>query len=296
MGFKTPGQIEAVYVDEGDYVEAGRIIARLDDSDYKLGVEGAKVQYEQTLREVERLKKLYEGKSISGNDYDKAVSGLKALEVQLQSNENKLSYTVLRSPANGYIKHVNFEKSEMVDAGTPVATLLVSGGMEVDVDVPVSVYESRGDIESVVCSSSLSGEGQEAMKVVGIVPSADGNQLFRMRLAFAGKNPDGITSGLNVSVRFAFRNKSSEDGSFVIPMHCIFEKGSKSYVWVVDKDSTVIARQVEVLSAGDGGNVVVKGNIGTDDNVVSAGVNSLREKEKVKIIGEPAVSNVGGLL
>ena len=296
LGFKTPGQIEAVYVDEGDYVRSGQIIAQLDDSDYKLGVEGAKVQYEQTKREVERLKTLYESKSISGNDYDKAVSGLKALKVQLQSNENKLSYTVLRAPASGYIKQVNFEKSEMVDAGTPVATLLASGGMEVEVDVPASVYMGRNDIKSVTCSSAFSGGIQTAMKIAGIVPSADGSQLYRMRLAFSGNMPKEFTSGLNVAVNINFNNATSDSTGFILPMNCIYEKGGKSYVWTVGGDSTAIARQVEIISIGEGGKAIVEGGLKESDNVVSAGVNSIAEKEKVKIIGKPAKTNIGGLI
>lgn len=296
LGFKTPGQIEAVYVDEGDYVRSGQIIARLDDSDYKLGVEGAKVQYEQTKREVERLKTLYESKSISGNDYDKAVSGLKALKVQLQSNENKLSYTVLRAPASGYIKQVNFEKSEMVDAGTPVATLLASGGMEVEVDVPASVYMGRNDIKSVTCSSAFSGGIQTAMKIAGIVPSADGSQLYRMRLAFSGNMPEEFTSGLNVAVNINFNNATSDSTGFILPMNCIYEKGGKSYVWTVGGDSTAIARQVEIIGIGEGGKAIVEGGLKESDNVVSAGVNSIAEKEKVKIIGKPAKTNIGGLI
>ncbi len=296
LGFKTPGQIEAVYVEEGDYVKEGQIIARLDDADYKLGVEASKVQYEQTKREVERLKTLYEGKSISGNDYDKAVSGLKALKVQLESNENKLSYTVLRAPVSGYIKQVGFEKSEMVDAGTPVVTLLASGGKEVEVDVPVSVYAERENIESVTCSSSYAKEGGVAMRVAGVVPSADGSQLYKMRLTFADAKSEKFTSGLNVAVHFSFRNAGGDKGGVVLPMRCVYEKGGKSYVWIVDKDSAVVARQVEIVGAGESGSAIIEGNVGADDNVVCAGVNSLREKEKVRIIGKTADSNVGGLI
>ena len=104
LGFKTPGQISRICVKEGDFVRKGQLVAELDRADYKLGVEAAQVQYDQLSREVERLKRLRDSKSLSGNDYDKAVAGLRQVEVQLQSNRNKLDYTRLYAPAGGVVQ------------------------------------------------------------------------------------------------------------------------------------------------------------------------------------------------
>ena len=74
LGFKTAGQIESILVQEGDFVRKGQLLASLDDSDYLLGVEAAQIQYDQLQDEVGRLRKLYESKSVSGNDYQKALA------------------------------------------------------------------------------------------------------------------------------------------------------------------------------------------------------------------------------
>ena len=67
-------------------------------------------------------------------------------------------------------------------------------------------------------------------------------------------------------------------------------------MWTVGGDSTAIARQVEIIGIGEGGKAIVEGGLNESDNVVSAGVNSIAEKEKVKIIGKPAKTNIGGLI
>lgn len=69
------------------------MLATLDDADYKLGVEAIEIQYDQLKKEVDRMKLLYENNSISGNDYDKATSGLAQVAVQLQSNPEQNSIT-----------------------------------------------------------------------------------------------------------------------------------------------------------------------------------------------------------
>ena len=144
LGFKTPGQIERVMVQEGDRVRQGQLIATLDDADYRLGVEALEIQYGQLEQEVARMTKLYEGKSLSPNDYEKAVAGLKQVGVQLQVNRNKLDYTRLYAPMDGYVQRVNFSQAEMVDAGTPVVDLLDVRRMEVTVSLPASMTSMDG--------------------------------------------------------------------------------------------------------------------------------------------------------
>ena len=118
LSFRTPGQIRSILVKEGSHVKRGQLVATLDTKDYQLQVDAAQTQYNQMKNEVERLRQLHEGKSLAGNDYEKAVSGLEQLRIQLQNAKNQLSYTSLRAPVDGTIQKVNFEPSEMVNAGT----------------------------------------------------------------------------------------------------------------------------------------------------------------------------------
>ena len=140
LGFKTPGQIKRIAVKEGCYVRRGQLIATLDNADYKLGVNALQAQYDQLANETKRLGILYKDKSIPANDYEKALAGLKQVRIQLQANKNKLSYTRLYAPTAGYVDKVNFDEAEMVDAGTPVITLLDTSGKEVEADIPADLY------------------------------------------------------------------------------------------------------------------------------------------------------------
>lgn len=83
LGFKTAGQIERIHVQEGDYVRRGQLLAELDAADYRLGVEALQIQYDQLEDEIARTKQLFDQKSVSANDYEKAVAGLKQLGVEL---------------------------------------------------------------------------------------------------------------------------------------------------------------------------------------------------------------------
>lgn len=292
IGFKTAGQIKRILVREGQRVAKGQLLAELYSNDYQLEVEAVQTQYDQLAAEVARAKRLYETKSISPNDYEKAVSGLRQLGVQLQVNKNKLAYTRLYAPASGIIGSVNFSPAEMVDAGTAVFSLINSTPMEVECEIPVSVYnqlKSYSDFNCTVAGSSNS----YPLRVLSVVPKADGNQLYKLRLGFIGHPGKNITPGVNVSVN---SRCGIERPEITVPASAVFKQDGKESVWILKSDSTVVLRNVGVTSAPSNGKLTVSEGLSYGEQVVSAGVSALHQGERVKVIKKPSKTNVGALL
>ena len=293
LGFKTPGQIERIHVEEGDFVREGTLLAELDDADYRLAVEAVQIQYDQLKDEVGRTRQLFEQKSISANDYEKASAGLKQLGVQLQVNKNKLDYTKLYAPADGYVQGVNFAPAEMVDAGTPVFTLLDVSRMEVEADIPVGEYLRRDRFTRFLCRTT---DGTDfPMTLLSLTPKADGNQLCQLRLAFAGRPGEQWTAGMNVEVEIGVADTAAVSG-FAVPLGAVCRDGDTVCVWVFGADSTVAKRPV-VLGGTDGkGRALVREGLTGAERIVRAGVNALQEGAKVRVVEAPDKTNVGGLL
>lgn len=297
LGFKTAGQIEHIYVKEGDHVRKGELLAKLDDDDYRLGVEALQIQYDQLADEVARTKKLFEQKSVPANDYEKASAGLKQLGVQLQANKNKLAYTSLYSPADGVIQSVNFSPAEMVDAGTALFTFLDVSRLEVSTDIPSGMFRDMANVTDYSCRIS-SGNGMQTypMKFSSISPKADGNQLYQLNLTFDKQPGASVTPGMNIEVCLTV--KTAEDGKehFSIPLSSVFKSGDTPCVWVVRQDSTVEKRAVDIDYSFSGEKVTVKDGLDGTERIVRAGVNALHDGEKVNVAEQPGESNVGGLI
>ncbi len=294
LGFKTPGQIERILVAEGDYVHKGQLLAELDDADYRLGVEALQIQYDQLKDEVGRTEQLYRQKSISANDYEKATAGLRQLGVQLQANKNKLNYTKLYAPTDGYIQAVNFSPAEMVDAGTALFTLLDVSRMEVVADIPVAEYQQRDRFTRYFCQVAGS-EGELPMQLLSLTPKADGNQLYQLRLTFMGQPGKQLTAGMNVQVGIVMTDTVGATG-FALPLCAVFRDGDTSCVWVLGADSTLVKQQVVLDGSDSRGRAVIREGLTGSEQIVRAGVNALQEGEKVRVIERASKTNVGGLL
>ena len=296
LGFKTAGQIERIHVREGDYVRQGTLLAELDDADYRLGVEALQIQYDQLKDEVGRTKQLFDQKSVSANDYEKAVAGLRQLGVQLQVNKNKLDYTKLYAPTDGYVQAVNFSPAEMVDAGTALFTLLDVSHMEVAADIPAGEYRQRDLFTRCYCKAA-GIEEEFPMKLSSITPKADGNQLYQLRLTFAGQPDKRLTAGMNVEIGIVVADTASITG-FAIPLCAVFRDtdGNEPCVWVFERDSTVTKRPVVLRGTDDEGRAVVIEGLTDKERIVRAGVNVLQEGERVRVVGKSSKTNIGGLL
>ena len=297
LGFKTAGQIKRIHVKEGDHVRKGELLAELDDADYLLGVEALQIQYDQLKDEVARTRKLFEQKSVSANDYEKASAGLRQLGVQLQVNKNKLEYTRLYAPENGYIQSVNFSPAEMVDAGTAMFTFLDVSHLEVKTDLPSSIYKVINNVTSYDCVVASEKESQTyPMDFLSLSPKADGNQLYQLNLKFREKPKKQITPGMNIEVRLTINEGNDSKDGFKIPACSIFKSSDNSCVWVLKEDSTIEKRVITIDNNFSGEQItVIKGLSGTE-KIIRAGVNSLQEGEKVTVIEQPEKSNVGGLI
>ena len=295
LGFKTGGQIEQVLVKEGDFVRQGQTIALLDQNDYKLGVEAYQIQYDQLKDEVARMEQLYKANSLSGNDYEKALAGLKQVKVQLDINKNKLDYTTLKAPVSGYIQNVNYEKAEMVQAGSPIVSLLDVSKIEVDVDIPVSLYMQREKFSGFSCSSSVEPKVNYPLTLISINQKASSTQLYKVILSLSNNHASKLTAGMNVVVNISLTEGNAMGNGYILPVNSIFNETGKSYVWVLGNDSTVNKREVKLQGMAADGKAIITNGIQGNEQIIKAGVHSLTDKEKVHVLPESDKTNVGGL-
>ena len=302
LGFRTGGTIEQILVKEGDRVRQGQLLARLDAKDYQLQVNAVQIQYDQMKAEVERLRLLFEGNSLSANDYEKATSGLEQLGVQLQQAKNQLSYTRLYAPCDGFVRSVEHERAEMVGGGTAVITLLDVKRMEVEVSIPQTVYLQQSQFGSIHCTAN---GRQYPLHLINIVPKADNSQLYTARLAVPFSSSKGettdkrLSAGQSVDVYITIVSPTGEERGAslcTLPLSTIFEHEGQSCVWVVGTDSTISRKAVTVGGTDADGRAVITSGLQGDETIVRSGVHALYDQERVRIIEKPSATNIGGII
>lgn len=296
VAFKTGGAIDSVFVQVGDYVRKGQLLACLDDADYLLGVRNDEALYNHMKDEVERLQVLYEHKSISKNDYEKALVGMTQLEVALQASRNKVNYCKLYAPSDGVIMAVNYHPAELVDAGMAVFSLLEDTELQVIFDIPVQVYQKRASFGRMYSRASFEPEKQVEMTLSAITPKADNNQLYRVYLNFKDNADKRFTPGTSVQVDICSQADPLRAYELSVPIRTVCMRQDKPFVWVLDPDSTIHSQEVVIAGVDAQGNARISRGLDGSETLVRAGAATLQAGEKVRVIDTRSQSNIGDQL
>ncbi len=295
LAFRVAGPIMELDVEEGDYIRKGELVAQIDPRDYEVQLKAARGQYEKVKTEAERVIELHERNSVAGNDYQKALAGLKMAEANLEHAKNQLDDTKLTAPVSGYIEEVNFTPGEMVDAGMPVVSLIDVTGYEVEVEIPVSMFARREDFVAFTGNQPSVQAKDFPLQLTGISKKANTNQLYTLQLKLNPSANPGLAPGMNAQVVITMRTGIKD--LLCVPLNAVFEKNGHTYVWVFSSEKGVVKSRRVTTGELTGENLVtILSGLEAGEQVVSAGVHHLHENREVEVMEPASETNVGGML
>ncbi len=296
LSFRIAGPIENIYVSPGNYVKKGALLAQIDPRDYKIQLAATQAEYNRIKNEADRVIALYEKKSVTENDYYKAVYGLEQITAKYNAHKNALADTKLIAPYDGYVQKRHFSAKETVGAGMPVVSLINISSMEVEINIPSNDYIKKEEFESFSCVSDIYPGKEYPMEFAGINRKANLNQLYTLYLNL--KTPKGyppLTPGMAVTVKVNYKNVAQ--ARYIVPINALITGQTGSSVWVFNsQDSTISRREIKTEGIDSKGNAIVIEGLELGEIVVSAGANSLKEGQKIHPVMVQTKTNVGGLL
>ncbi len=295
LAFRVAGPILHFPVQEGQFVKKGQLIAEIDPRDYKIQLAATQAEYDQVKAQADRVKELYKRNSVTPNDYDKAISGLKRITAKLAANRNALKDTRMVAPFDGYIQKKFYDNHETVDAGYPIVSFLNTAHFEVNADIPATDYIRQNQFAGFSCTVDVYPNQPIPLKLLEIVPKSNMNQLYQAR--FRLEPPQDLHVAAGMSVNITINYLSGKQNLVLVPVTAVFDKNGNSMVWVYSPESHQIkARQVTTKAVRSNGTMEITSGLKPGELIVTAGVHSLKEGQKVQPLAPVSKTNVGGLL
>ncbi len=295
LAFRVAGPIKKVFTDEGQKVKKGQLLAELDARDYQLQYDATSAEYKQIKGESDRVIELYERGSLSINEYDKAIAAKKRITAIYSSHRNALNDTKLKAPFDGFIQHKYFSPPEIINQGTPILSMINDDYFDVNIDISANDFVRRNNFKSFYATTNLFPHKNIPLELVDINQEANYNQLFKVCLRMKKELAKELAAGMSITVNIAY--KPTEESLNLIPLTSIFRQNGESYVWIYNPDKqTIFQTKVEIKQINKEGTACVKSNLKAKQTIVSAGVNGLKEGQKVKPLPQTSSSNIGKLL
>lgn len=295
LSFRVAGPIAAIHFNEGQHVSKGDTLAEIEERDYALQLAATTAQYEQVKAEAERVIELADRGSAAQNDYDKARYGLEQVTALYHAHQNSLNDTKMTAPFDGWVQQVLFQAGETVGAGMPVISLISDGAPIVKVEVPAEDFANIDAAARYWCTSGTYPGHAFLLRLIDITKKANLNQLFTARFALEPAH-DGTMPQPGTGVSVSIEYPTGQAGHVKVPATAMFSHQGQDCVWVINPENKVSRRAVTVTDMDRDGMITVSAGLRAGEHVVTAGVNSLKDGEQVRILPEASSSNVGNLL
>ncbi|KIF65353.1 efflux RND transporter periplasmic adaptor subunit [Pseudomonas koreensis] len=292
-GFRVGGRIASRNVDVGAEVQKGTLLATLDPSDQQNQLRSAQgdlariqAQLINAQANARRQQALFDRGVGAQAQLDVANTDLKTTQASLDQaraavsqSKDQLSYTELRSDHKAVVTAWNAEAGQVVTAGQQVVTLAQPDIKEAVIDLPDTLVDQLPSDVVFSVAAQLDPSINTTAIIREIEPQAQSATRTRRARLTLSDTPDGFRLGTAISVTLSSAIKPRIE----LPLTALQEVDGKTRIWVIDtQNKTVNPRDVSVVSRGDN-SVVLAGGVQNGERVVSAGVNSLKPGQSVKL-------------
>lgn len=296
LSFRVAGKVLSRVVDVGAAIKKGDTLATLDTQDFLNRLRSAEAEVESAeavllearSTEARKAKLLKDGWTPQAI-YDAALSNLRTAEgrltsakAQLALTRDQLRYTELRAEFDGIVTAVGAEPGQNVNAGQMVVKLARPADKDAVFNIAETAFTSHtptsGQSEVIVWPLS-----NPELKIDGIAreisPVADpATRTYTVKVTL--KNPP---SQLRFGTSIGGRWMTSSVPVMVVPLSALFEKNGSPAVWVFDHASGSIVLRPVTVARYETETAVIADGLAKGDVIVTAGANTLREGQKVRL-------------
>jgi RND family efflux transporter MFP subunit len=283
LAANAAGRVTKTFVERGDQVQAGQIVAQIDMSNAALSLAEARVQVDTSrtqeeinLADCKRAEALFKSEAISRAEYDNVTAkcktaqlGLKAAEARQSTVAKNVGDGAIRAPFAGIVAERYVEVGEYVQAQSKVISLAQSAELRLEFNVPEA---NVGEVK----------QGADVSFTVSAYP----NQTFHGTVRFVSGAVRAATRDLVVEAVVENADKKLFPGMFAdvalstgvrklpsVPLTAVFERQDKRRVFVV-KDGRLEER---VLQPGpeSNGRLSVEAGVKAGESVVTSKTDGL---------------------
>jgi len=276
---KVSGEVQEIFVEEGDEVTSGQILARLDGDRLRLESQQAEANLHKLERDFQRNLDLKAKGLISVGDFEKIQYEMEALQATFDLSQLEYGYTEIRSPINGVISQRLIKIGNTIDVNSETFHVTSLEPLISYLHVPEREYRRISARQSAqIYVDALQGTRFDAT-VARVSPIVDPDTgTFKITIEVTDKTRQ-LKPGMFGRINIVYDSRTNV---LQIPRSAVIEETGRSYVFVV-KNGIAEKRVIETGFA-EGGNIEIVTGLGDDDEIVFVGHVNLKDGAKVNVI------------
>jgi RND family efflux transporter MFP subunit len=295
LSFRVAGPLIEMPVDEGDHVNKGELLARIDPVDFEIKVAEARATYQKAVADYDRYNRLYEREAVPLADVELHRAMRDVAAAQLRQATVNLGYTSLHAPYAGSVGRKFVENFESVLAREEILTLQNLNLVEIVVNVPENIMAQVGsDRNPEIIARFAAAPGHEfPLTFREATAEADvETQTYQVTLSMPQPEVISIFPGMTAQVvlwtRMAAEDAIVEGVGYAIPALAVFaDEQNRAQVWVVETSGmTVHRRPVEIGEPTGSKEVWVLSGLEAGETIAVTAVHELVEGNEIRYLPE----------
>lgn len=281
LSFKIGGIIQSIYVNQGQRVEKGQVLATLDKSEINAQVASAKANFEKWERDLKRMERLQEEKVVTLESYQNVKTQYDVAVSNLQIAEFNRKYSTIIAPIDGKVLKKFAEVNELTKPGTPIF-LIGSTGSQVVIKAALTDKEvvnlQEGDSASVQFDALPGMDFVGNILLINNAPDARSG-LYETEIILLKDHP-GLRIGFFAKVQIY----PSESNTYqFLPIEAIVEGSKKKgYIYAV-KENRAVRIELDIHSIQDD-QLIVRNDIGDVTEIITEGAQYLDPNDEIIVV------------
>ena len=294
LSVKIGGIVERLYVDEGDVVRKGQVLARIGQPEIGAQVTQAQSGLEKAQRDFARAERLYRDTVITLEQLQNLATARDVAAAQVESASASAGYATLYAPDAGKILRRMAEKGEMAAPGMPLFVMETR-------EKHVTVRAALTDREVVKVNT-----GDTAHIRLDAWPG----QVFRGQVASKGEAADPMTGLFEVELRLDDQGLQIRNGFvakieifplqqaayYKIPVDAVVEsEGEQLRIYVPTPDRQSVAARSIARYVLEGESLIVPAaDLPGLDFVITRGARYVSPGAVIRILDDPLPQGMAG--
>jgi multidrug efflux system membrane fusion protein len=297
---RVNGELVEVDIQEGQLVEAGQRLARVDARLFEAIRDQARAQLQRDAAALElarlnhdRIESLFTANSVSQQERDEVQAAFKQAQAlvevdraALANAELQVSYCDILAPISGRVGLRLLDQGNMIQANDPRGLAVITQLQPISVLFPIpqdEIPRVQSRLKESEVMQVLAYDRSFQTKLAEGTLTALDNQVdpttgtLRLKAVFANQD-EALFPNQFVNVRLLIR---PWEDALVVPSTAIQRVADELCVYVVEDDSKVQLQRVEVAFSEEGETVVTNG-LKIGQKVVTEGTDKLKPGAEIK--------------
>lgn len=276
---RIDGFVTEILVEEGDEVEEGQILAKVDDDDYEIAMQRAQAAYNLAKADYERERKIFAKGVIPEAELDAQKTRMLTARADLDNAKLMFSRCTIKAPISGIVRRLDAEVGLLLSIADPVAQILQIEKVKGVIGIPESDISAIRDLQEIDVTIQALDNRVITGKVHFLSPAPQTTaRLYTMELEIDNTSRE-ILPGMFIRADIV---KERIDNTIAIPFYSVITRNDEQFVFV--EEENIAMKKAVKLGIMEDWMVQIVSGLTFEEKLIIEGHRDIENGQQVKVV------------